>query len=117
MSTPDLLNKTTSYLSTAMSPTESSFVPTMAVGALAIASWTAVFMKTSNIIDKQPSWLTIRGQVVKVVSYNMVAMFILLVASIIYFIQDQTKSMYVIFILVAFASILSYSALAASTIS
>jgi|LauGreDrversion4_2_1035121.scaffolds.fasta_scaffold96137_4 hypothetical protein len=112
-----LLNKTTSYLSTAMPTTEPSFILAMSVGALAIASWTTVFMKTSTIIDKQPSWQSIRGQVSKVVGSIMMGMFILLVTSIIYFLQDQTKSIYVIFILVAFSSVLSYSALAASTIS
>jgi hypothetical protein len=103
----------TASLSTAMS---SPILP-MFLGILTIALWFGVFTVTSRANgDNGNVWRNIQGQVVKVVSYSMIAMFILLITSIIYFIQDQTKSIYVIFILVAFASILSYSAMAASSV-
>jgi hypothetical protein len=102
----------TASLSTAMS---SPILP-MILGAVAIALWFSVFTVTSRANgDNGNVWRGIQGQVAKVISSSMLAMFILLVTSIIYFLQDQTKSIYVIFILVAFASILSYSAMAASS--
>jgi hypothetical protein len=90
------------------------------LGIVAIVSWMGTFIVTSKAISSGytgNSWPSIRGQVVKVISSAMIGMFILLVASIIYFLQDQTKSIYIIFILVAFASVLSYSALATSSTS
>ena len=103
----------TASLSTAMS---SPILP-MFLGIVAIALWFGVFTVTSRANgDNGNGWRGIQGQVVKVVSSSMIAMFILLIASIIYFIQDQTKSIYVIFMMVAFASILSYSAMAASSV-
>jgi hypothetical protein len=89
----------------------------MILGVVAIASWAGVFMVTSRANgDNGNVWRGIQDQVGKVIGSSMLAMFILLVTSIIYFLQDQTKSIYVIFILVAFASILSYSAMAASSV-
>jgi hypothetical protein len=91
------------------------------LGASAIVAWMGAFIVTSDAVTgdgySANSWPSIRGQVAKVISSTMVGMFILLVTSIIYFIQDQTKSIYVIFILVALASVLSYSAMAAASIS
>jgi hypothetical protein len=91
----------------------------MFLGMVAIASWMGVFIVTSKANNdgyNGNGWQSIRGQVAKVIGSTMVGMFILLVTSIIYFLQDQTKSIYVIFFLVAFASALSYSALAASAV-
>ncbi len=84
-------------------------------GMIAIGLWFGVFVQTSTIIGNGVSWLSINGQVTKVISSSMVAMFILLITSLIYFLQDQTKSIYAIFILVALGAVLSYSAMAAST--
>ena len=103
----------TESLSTAIS---SPLLP-MFLGVVAIALWFGVFMITSRANgDNGNVWRCIQGQVTKVVSSSMLGMFILLITSIIYFLQDQTKSIYVIFILIAFASILSYSAMAASSV-
>lgn len=103
----------TASLSTAIS---SPLLPIF-LGVVAIALWFGVLMITSRANgDNGNVWRGIQGQVAKVISSSMIAMFILLITSIIYFLQDQTKSIYVIFILVAFASILSYSALAASSV-
>jgi len=102
-------------MSTAMS---SPMLPVF-LGVVAIISWMGVFIVTSKANNdgyNGNGWQSIRGQVTKVISSTMVGMFILLVTSIIYFLQDQTKSIYVIFILVAFASVLSYSALAAAAV-
>ena len=103
------------YISTAIS---SPVLPVI-LGMVTIGLWASVFATTSTMISEQHKrnyWTSIQGQVAKVVSSSMIAMFILLITSIIYFLQDQTKSIYVIFILVAFASILSYSAMAASSV-
>lgn len=84
-------------------------------GVVAIGLWFGVFVRTSNTIGNGVSWSSINGQVTKVVSSSMISMFVLLITSLIYFLQDQTKSIYAIFILVALGAVLSYSAMAAST--
>lgn len=90
------------------------------LGASAVVAWAGAFIVTSDAVTGEgysaKSWPSIRGQVGKVIGSVMMGMFILLVTSIIYFIQDQTKSIYVIFILVALTSVLSYSALAAASL-
>jgi hypothetical protein len=105
----------TASLSTAMS---SPLLP-MFLGMVAIVSWFGVFMVTSRANSEDYNkmvWRGIKDQVSKVISSSMLGMFILLVTSVIYFLQDETKSIYIIFILVTFATILSYSAFAASTV-
>jgi mannose/fructose/N-acetylgalactosamine-specific phosphotransferase system component IID len=114
--TASVLSKAKTLLSTAMPSTESSSAPAIILGIAAIGFWLGVFIKTSNITSDRRSWRSIRGQVAKVVGSVMIAMFILLVTSIIYFLQDQTKSIYVIFTLVTIASVMSYSALAAAAL-
>lgn len=114
-SEPSALHKLQSHVSTAIS----SPVLPMILGMVTIGLWVSVFATTSTMISEEQKrnyWPSIRGQVVKVVSSTMVGMFILLVTSIIYFLQDQTKSIYVIFVLIALASGLSYSALAAAAV-
>ena len=111
-----VLNKAKTLLSTAMPSTESSSAPAILLGIVAIGFWMGVFIKTSNITSDRRSWRSIRGQVAKVIGSVMIAMFILLVTSIIYFLQDQTKAIYVIFTLVTMASVMSYSALAAAAL-
>ena len=107
----------TSNVAASLSTAVSSPLLPMFLGVVAIALWFGVFMVTSRANgDNGNVWRGIQAQVAKVISSSMLAMFILLVTSIIYFLQDQTKSIYVIFILVALASILSYSALAASSV-
>ena len=107
----------TSTVAASLSTAVSSPLLPMFLGVVAIALWFGVFMVTSRANgDNGNVWRGIQAQVAKVISSSMLAMFILLVTSIIYFLQDQTKSIYVIFILVALASILSYSALAASSV-
>jgi len=85
------------------------------LGVVAIVCWGRVFIQTSNVISDGSSWPSINGQVKKVIGSTMTAMFVLLITSLIYFLQDQSKSIYVIFILVALTASLSYSAMAASS--
>jgi len=94
-----------------------SLPATLVFGLVAIGLWMGVLIQTSNVIGNGVSWPSIRRQVTKVISSTMVGMFILMIASLIYFLQDQTKAIYVVFILVAFASVLSYSALASASAS
>ena len=86
-----VLTTVTTSLSTAMSPT---LLP-MILGMAAIAFWAGVFMVTSRANgDNGNVWRGIQDQVSKVISSSMLAMFILLVTSIIYFLQDQTKHLH-----------------------
>lgn len=92
-----------------------SLPATIVCGMIAISLWFGVFAKTSTVMSNGVSWSSIRGQVAKVISSSMIAMFLLMIASLIYFLQDQTKSIYVVFIMISISAALSYSAMAAST--
>ena len=101
---------TTRFLNIALS------LPVVIVlGVGAIILWIQVFLTASNIMgDDSHSWPFISGQVKKIIGTTTVGIFILLLTSIIYFLQDQTKSVYVIFILLTISIIMAYSAIAAA---
>jgi len=101
--------------STAMLSMLVSLPMVMVLGVGALLLWCHVFLKTSSVISDGASWPSIRGQVTKVIGSTMLAMFVLLITSIIYFLQDQTKSIYAVFVLIALSACFSYSALATSS--
>lgn len=84
------------------------------MGLIGIGLWAGVMTQTSSIITDLNHWEQIKSQVTKVIGTTMVTVMILLAVSLIYFLQDQTKSIYVVFIMIGLAAALSYSALAAA---
>jgi hypothetical protein len=83
-------------------------------GLIALGLWSGVWIQTASLAGDLPSWNMIHSQVTKVVVTTMLVSVVLLLISLIYFIQDQTRSIYVLFILIGLSAGLSYSAMAAS---
>jgi hypothetical protein len=88
-----------------------SLPATIVLGVAALIMWANVFFTTS---DSMNTWADIRGHVKKVIGTTISAMFILLIVSIIYFLQDQSSAKTVVFIIITIALGLSYSAIAAA---
>lgn len=89
-----------------------SFPAVILCGVVAIGLWMGVFTRLSAM---QHNWSDISSQVKKVIGSTTTAMLILLIASTIYFLQDQGNAIIYIFILLGIAAGLSYGALAASS--
>jgi len=83
-------------------------------GFIAIGLWAGVVVQTVSIIDDRNIWQFVGDQVTKVIGTTMTATMVLLAVSMIYFLQDQSKSIYVVFIMIGLAACLSYSAMAAA---
>ena len=109
MSAPQPVSSTVTFMSMA-----ASMPVVMFCGMAAIALWAGVLIKTSSILDDLPSWKHTASQIGKVIGSTMTATMILLVIVLIYFLQDQAKSIYVSFIMIGIAACLSYSAMAAA---
>lgn len=88
-----------------------SLPATIALGVAAIIMWGNVFLTTS---DSMNTWADISSHVKKVIGTTTAAMFILLIVSVIYFLQDQSSAKTAVFIIITLALGLSYSAIAAA---
>jgi hypothetical protein len=97
-----------------MSSDSITLTATIVFGLVSIGLWIGVGVKTSRMMSDIVGWTEIRDQVTKVLGSSITATVLLLIVSLIYFLQDQTKSIYVIFIMLGIAACLSYSALAAA---
>ena len=87
-------------------------LPTVVVlGVGAVIMWANVFITTS---DSMNTWADIGSHVKKVIGTTTAAMFILLIVSVIYFLQDQSSAKTAVFIIITMALGLSYSAIAAA---
>jgi hypothetical protein len=88
-----------------------SLPATIALGVAALIMWASVFRTTS---DSMYSWSDLSAHVKKVIGTTTASMFILLIVSIIYFLQDQSSAKTAVFIIITIALGLSYSAIAAA---
>jgi len=86
------------------------------LGGLGLWCLFKVGMQTSNMLGDLGNWSGISFQVKKILASTMTGMFVLLIVSLIYFLQDQSKPIYIVFILVCIAVCISYSAMAAAVI-
>lgn len=93
-----------------------TLVGVVGLGLLAIGLWIGVFRTTSSMISDMVDWAAIRDQVTKVIGSTMTATVLLLIVSLIYFLQDQTKTTYAIYVMLGISACLTYSAMAAAII-
>lgn len=94
-----------------------TLVGVIGLGLLAIGLWVGVLcIPYSMIRDKLLDWDAIRDQVTKVIGSTMTATVLLLIVSLIYFLQDQTKTTYAIYVILGISACVAYSAMAASII-
>lgn len=86
-------------------------------GIVAIGLYVWSFVDMSKFIGSKDSWNQISSQVGKIWGLTLAGSFILFIASLLYFVQDETKTVYFILALSCLTLGLSYSALAISAIS
>ena len=90
------------------------------IGLFSITSvslFIASFVTMTEFVGSKDDWNVIKPQITKVLILTLIGTFTLIVASLIYYIQDPAKTIYFILVLCCLSLGLSYAALAISAIS
>jgi heme/copper-type cytochrome/quinol oxidase subunit 3 len=90
------------------------------IGLFSITSvslFIASFVTMTEFVGSKDDWNVIKPQITKVLLLTLIGTFTLIVASLIYYIQDPAKTIYFILVLCCLSLGLSYAALAISAIS
>lgn len=111
--------------STAAVATISSKVKDVATGKwviiltciVSVALFIASFVSMSQFAGSKDDWNLIQPQITKVLVLSLIGTFALIIASLLYYIQDPSRAMYFILVLCCVSLGLSYSALAVAAIS
>jgi hypothetical protein len=75
------------------------------------------FVSMSQFVGSKDDWNVIQPQITKILILTIVGTFALIVASLLYYIQDSAKTIYFILVLCCVSLGLSYAALAIAAIS
>ena len=86
-------------------------------GIVSISLFIASFVSMSQFAGSKDDWNLIQPQITKVLILSLIGTFALIVASLLYYIQDSSRAMYFILVLCCLSLGLSYSALAVAAIS
>lgn len=86
-------------------------------GVVSISLFIASFVSMSQFAGSKDDWNLIQPQITKVLILSLIGTFALIVASLLYYIQDSSRAMYFILVLCCVSLGLSYSALAVAAIS
>ena len=85
--------------------------------ATSIGLFIASFVTMSQFVGSKDDWNVIQPQITKVLIFTIIGVFGLIVASLMYYIQDPAKTIYFILVLCCVSLGLSYAALAIAAIS
>jgi hypothetical protein len=83
----------------------------------AISLFIGAFASMSKFVGSKDDWNLIQPQITKILILTLVGTFALIVASLLYFIQDSARTIYFILVLCCLSLGLSFSSLAVSAIS
>jgi hypothetical protein len=84
---------------------------------ISIGMFIGAFVSMSNFVGSKDDWNLIKPQITKILILTLIGTFGLIVAALLYFIQDSARTIYFILILSCLSMGLSFSALAISAIS
>jgi hypothetical protein len=83
----------------------------------AIGFFIGAFVGMSNFIGSKDDWNQIKPQVTKIIILSIMGVVLLMIAALLYFIQDPSKTMYFILIISCLSLGLSFSAVGIAAIS
>ena len=84
---------------------------------LAIGLFIGSFVSMSNFVGSKDDWNVIQPQITKILILTLIGTFSLIVAALLYFIQDSSRTIYFILVVSCLSLGLSFSSLAISAIS
>ncbi len=105
--------------------TSGSTIKSMATGyggiigftLLAVGLFIGSFVSMSNFVGSKDDWNLIQPQITKILILTIIGTFALIVAALLYFIQDSARTIYFILVVSCLSLGLSFSSLAISAIS
>jgi len=84
---------------------------------LSIGMFIGSFVSMSQFVGSKDNWNVIQPQITKILILTLIGTFGLIIASLLYYIQDPAKTIYFILILCCVSLGLSYAALSVAAIS
>lgn len=84
---------------------------------LAVGLFIGSFASMSNFVGSKDDWNLIQPQITKILLLTLIGTFSLIVAALMYFIQDSARTIYFILVVSCLSLGLSFSSLAISAIS
>jgi hypothetical protein len=84
---------------------------------LAIGMFVGAFVSMSNFVGSKDDWNLIQPQITRILIFTLIGTFGLIVAALLYYVQDPAKSTYFVLIVCCLALGLSFSSLAVAAIS
>jgi hypothetical protein len=84
---------------------------------LSVGMFIGSFVSMSQFVGSRDNWNVIQPQITKVLILTLIGTFGLIIASLLYYIQDPAKTIYFILILCCVSLGLSYAALSVAAIS
>ncbi len=84
---------------------------------LSLGLFIGSFVSMSNFVGSKDDWNLIQPQITKILILTLIGTFALIVAALLYFIQDSARTIYFILVVSCLSLGLSFSSLAISAIS
>jgi predicted membrane channel-forming protein YqfA (hemolysin III family) len=84
---------------------------------LSISMFIGSFVSMSNFVGSKDDWNLIQPQITRILIFTLIGTFGLIVAALLYYVQDPNKSTYFILVVCCLALGLSFSSLAIAAIS
>jgi hypothetical protein len=84
---------------------------------LSVGMFIGSFVSMSQFVGSKDNWNVIQPQITKILILTLIGTFGLIMASLLYYIQDSAKTIYFILVLCCLSLGLSYASLAISAIS
>jgi hypothetical protein len=89
----------------------------LAFSLVSIGMFIGSFVSMANFVGSKDDWNLIKPQITKILILTLIGTFGLIIAALLYFIQDSARTIYFILVLSCISLGLSYSSLAISAIS
>jgi hypothetical protein len=86
-------------------------------GITSVALFIGAFVNMSKFVGSKDDWNVIQPQITKILILTLIGTFGLIITSLLYFIQDSSRTIYFILVLSCLTLGLSFSALAIAAIS
>jgi hypothetical protein len=84
---------------------------------LAIGMFIGAFVSMSNFVGSKDDWNLIQPQITRILIFTLIGTFGLIVAALLYYVQDPAKSTYFVLVVCCVSLGLSFSSLAIAAIS
>ena len=110
-------SETGGSISSKMASAGSGMIGVVIFGVISVGMFIGAFVSMSNFVGSKDDWNLIKPQITKIWILTLIGTFGLIIAALLYFIQDSARTIYFILVLSCLSLGLSFSSLAISAIS